>query len=155
MPILILPLWEKVAVPVCMTYFVVCVLTYWIVKLRLRDTRVLEETWRDQVLDDTKSRVSVGVILSILEHLHIIFVFGGVLLFSVNALYWIEPKKSWLDALFMACMAFNLKGFDDFQIPETMAARIVCALLSILSVLFVGFLAAAFLKPFVIVFKHK
>jgi len=139
----------------CASYVVLAVAAYWAVRRWLRGNGLIERLWQDQVLDPAKNRVSVGTILSLLDHLHIVLVFVGAFLFAVNALYWLEPSKSWVQALYMGLMAFNLKGFDDFAIPQSTSARAVCAALSILSVLFVGFLAAAFLKPFVIVFRHK
>lgn len=142
------------ALIVCLVFVGLGIAAYWSILRFLRQSGLIKRLWNDQVLHPAKSRVSVGAVLSLLDHLHIVLVFGGVFLFCVNALYWLEPKKTWLQSLYMGFMAFNLKGFDDF-VPESILARFVCASLSVLNVLFVGFLAAAFLKPFVIVFGHK
>ncbi len=154
LPFLTAPRTECCVQLACGAYLAVTITLYWIIKRWLRDSGTLATLWTNQVLDPERSRVSAGVLLSALEHLHIVFVFGGIFLFLVNILDRVQPGLSWMNALYTALMAFNLKGFDDFA-PKSDLARAVCALLSVISILFTGFIGIVFLKPFLIVFKHK
>ena len=153
LPFFTAPRAERHAQVACGAYLTVTIILYWIIKRRLRDSEALARLWANQVLNPERSRVSAGVILSALEHIHIVFVSGGIFLFLVNILFRVQPGLSWMNALYTALMAFNLKGFDDFA-PKSDLARAMCALLSIISTLFTGFIGIVFLKPFFIVFKH-
>jgi hypothetical protein len=155
LPSLTIPRDEILAVLVCVTYTVMTTVTYWFIKSRFRDSGTLNKLWETQVMNKEKSRVSAGVVISMIDHLHIMFFFGGIFLFMVNLLFWFQPAGSTLtDALFTGLMAFNLKGFDDYP-AKTIPARLVCAVLSIISVCFTAFLGLVFLKPFLPVFGHN
>jgi hypothetical protein len=149
------PSLSQVHTRVALAFALMASAIYWAMRGKLRRSGLLRRLWAEQVLDVARSRVSAGVLISIADHFHILLAFVGLFLYAVNGIHYFGTSRTWSDSLYMGLMAFNLKGFDDFQITTVVAVRVICASLSVLNTLFVGFLAAAFLKPFVIVFGHK
>jgi hypothetical protein len=128
---------------------------YWLALKFLRRSGLLRRLWEEQVLDVRRSRVSVGTLISLADHFHILLAFSGLFLYAVNGIFVLGEGRSWQASLYTGLMAFNLKGFDDHQTVTEPMVRAICLALSLLNTLFVGFFAAAFLKPFLQVFGHK
>lgn len=146
---------SKSSIMVNFIYSTSSMIIYWIIRIKLRKSRLIEKWWKSQVLDSRRHRVSVGVILSTLSHFQIILAFMGVFFLLINTLHYFQPDKTWVECLYMGLSSFNIKGFDDFLKPNNIISRIICAILSILSIIFAGCLTLIFFKPFLIVFGHK
>lgn len=97
---------------ICNIVFVfLAIASYWLVLLRFRRPRILLSLWQTQVLDRTKSRFSVGVIVQLADALHMLMFFASMLLIITNLIYRVErPIWTWSSSLSATLAAASVRG---------------------------------------------
>jgi hypothetical protein len=130
-------------------------LIYWSIMVFFRKSGRLEAWWRDHVLSRERKRVSVGVVVILLDMIHVLNFFLSLLLTSSNILFIVERGKgvsNWRDAVYLTLMSAGISGFGNLT-PRTITGHFLCILDSFIGMILIAFWVIVFEKAAEIVFR--
>jgi hypothetical protein len=135
-------------------FVVVAIACYWVVLIYLRRPGRLKAWWRGQVLDRSKARFSVGVIVQFLDTLHLLLFFVTLLAIIANFIFSAQSDRSvsWVEALSATLSAASLGGFPSIT-PSSFSTALLLALASVIGLVATALWIAIFMRAFDAVFR--
>jgi hypothetical protein len=141
---------------VTLWYVGVSIILYWSVLVFLRWPQRLTRWWFAQVTNRSKARFSTGVLIVFVSTLNLFLLFGALVIASAHVLFFIEQASShtWDYAFCISLSAMGIKGYDQF-LPTTDVGPVVCALVSLLGLVFTALWVTVFMKAFDAIFQFR
>lgn len=102
-------------IPIILTlcYSSISIIVYWIIKLKIRNTGVLIKLWKKHVIDPKVNRISIAIVVYMLDLSHVLLLFGGIFLIIGNCLFYLNKHTTTLEWFQAICLRNPMYGFTD------------------------------------------
>ncbi len=130
-------------------YVAFALAAYWYIYIFVRKSGFLVKQWREQVQAKDKTRVSVGVLVILLDTFHILIFLFSLLLISSNILLFTDRAivGNWTEAI---CLTLKSTGIDITcnSEPKTITFRVISLFNYFVGIIFLSFWVSIFMKAF-------
>ncbi len=147
--------WEAKLVTII--YTLISIVFYWSIYFYFREPGRIQKIFKEQVEDQEKKRISMGVLLAFLDEFHIFISFGSGFVILANFFYKYGVNGSinyWNSLYYIALTSNLLSGFDvPSDLPISTPGKILCGASSVLGLIFETLIITAFLRAYQRVIK--